>query len=131
MDNRTLKRYVRLDTERKELETKIARVKDKQKECEETLKRQFEKAGVQSVKVDGNSVYIMRQLWASAKDGDRQAVCAALKKGGMEDYVAENFNTQSLSAYVRELDGLGDPLPDGLKECVQVVEKFSIRVRKG
>ena len=130
MDNRTLKRLLKLDAEKKELEKKLEKVKETRKEVEGRLLTQFEKAGMRSANVDGKTVYIHKQLWASPKDG-RTAVCDALRELGMGDeYVVENFNTNSLSAYVRELDAQEEELPEKLSAVIDVVAKFALRVRK-
>jgi len=69
-------------------------------------------------------VYVERKLWAKAKDGDKPAVCKALKRCRLGDYVEETFNTNSLSAYVRELDREGKPLSPALASVLDVSEVF-------
>ena len=47
------------------------------------------------------------------------------------DYVEETFNTNSLSAYVRELDREGKPLSTALAAVLDVSEVFKLRTRRG
>ena len=134
MENRVMKKLLRLDAQKKELEEELDEVKKARKEVEEKLLDQFAKAGVKSMNVDGKTVYLHKQLWATPKnkDGGRAEVCAVLKSLGMgREYVVENFNTNSLSAFVRELDEQNEELDVKLQRVLNVVAKFSLRVRKG
>ena len=77
MDNRTLKKFLRLTRDKKALDVKLEKIKQDLRESEKTLRAQFEKAGLDSTKVDGMTIYLHRQVWARAKDGDRGAVLVA------------------------------------------------------
>lgn len=129
MDNRTLKKFLRLTRDKKALDVKLEKVKQDLKESEKVLRAQFEKAGLDSTKVDGTTIYLHRQVWARAKDGDRGAVLVALRETEMDEYITENFNTNSLSAYVRECEKEGQEIPEKLKACLEITEVFSLRTR--
>src|ERR1035438_5616706 len=52
--------------------------------------------------VDGRTVSIQQDVYASPLN-DREDVVDALKQSELGQYVAENYNTNSLTAFVREL----------------------------
>lgn len=130
MNTEELKRFVSLEERRRQLEAEIDTIKAEAAELEGVLLPQFEQGGFEKVSIDGRTVYVERKLWAKAKDGDKTAVCQALKRARLGDYVEETFNTNSLSAYVRELDREGRPLPPSLREVLEVSEIFKLRTRR-
>ena len=130
MNSEQLKRFVALEERRKQLEDEVDGIKAEAAELESALMPQFEQAGIERVSIDGRTVYIERKLWAKAKDGDKPAVCKALKRCRLGDYVEETFNTNSLSAYVRELDREGKPLSPALASVLDVSEVFKLRTRR-
>ena len=130
MNSEQLKRFVALEERRRELEGEIDRIKSEATELEQVLMPQFEQEGVERISIDGRTVYVERKLWAKAKDGDKAAVCKALKRARLGDYVEETFNANSLSAYVRELDREERPLPPSLREVLEVSEVFHLRTRR-
>ena len=130
MDNELLHKFVDLETKRRELDREHKRVKEQCAETEARLLKEFEAAGMESAKVDGMTVYLHRQLWASPGEAGRDAVVVALKETGMDQYVSENYNANSLSAFVREMENTEQALPEQLANVLKVVEKFSLRTRQ-
>jgi hypothetical protein len=130
MNTEELKRFVALDERRHELEAEIDTIKAEAAELEQRLLPEFERSGMERVSIDGRTVYIERKLWAKAKAGDRAAVCKALKRCRLGDYVEETFNTNSLSAYVRELDREERQMPPTLAAVLDVSEVFKLRTRR-
>ena len=131
-----LKPYVELIKKKTLLEEQLRDVKARLDELEPQIAESFQKEGVQSTNVDGYTVYLNRQLWAGAANGDKEAMFAALKTYPDESWsflVRDNVNTQQLSARVREceLDVNGMPiLPNELKQVIKVSEVFRIGARK-
>jgi hypothetical protein len=130
MNTDELKRFIALEERRRQLETEIDAVKAEAAELEGTLLPQFEQSGLEKVTIDGRTVYVDRKLWAKAKNGDKPAVCKALKRAHLGDFVEETFNTNSLSAYVRELDREEKQLPPSLRDVLEVSEVFRLRTRR-
>jgi hypothetical protein len=125
-----LKRFVALEERRRQLEAEVDSIKAETAELEQRLLPQFEQSGTERIAIDGRTVYVERKLWAKAKDGDKSSVCKALKRCRLGDYVEETFNTNSLSAYVRELDREGKPLSTALAAVLDVSEVFKLRTRR-
>ena len=130
MNTEELKRFVALEERRRQLEAEVDTIKAEATELEQRLLPQFEQEGFEKISVDGRTVYVERKLWAKARDGNKAAVCKALKRARLGDYVEETFNTNSLSAYVRELDREERPLPPSLREVLEVSEVFKLRTRR-
>ena len=130
MNTDELKRFVALEEQRRQLEAEVDTIKAEAAELEGRLLPQFEQSGTERIAIDGRTVYVERKLWAKAKDGDKPAVCKALKRCRLGDYVEETFNTNSLSAYVRELDREGKPLSPALAAVLDVSEVFKLRTRR-
>jgi hypothetical protein len=130
MNTDELKRFVALEERRRQLEAEVEAVKAEAAELEQRLLPQFEHSGMERVSIDGLTVYLERKLWAKAKDGDKPSVCTALKRCHLGDYVEETFNTNSLSAYIRELDRERRPLPPTLAPVLDVSEVFKLRTRR-
>lgn len=130
MNTEELKRFVALEERRRQLETEVDSIKAEAAELEGLLLPQFEQSGMERVAIDGRTVYVERKLWAKAKDGDKPSVCKALKRCRLGDYVEETFNTNSLSAYVRELDREGRQMPPSLIAVLEVSEVFKLRTRR-
>lgn len=70
-------------------------------------------------------------LRASAADGHKDELFAALRKAGFGDLVYETVNANSLSAFVKEQTTENeDVLPQWLDGLVNVFEKTTVGVRK-
>lgn len=102
------------------------------------------------VSIDPRTLSLNGLLWAYAGDGGSGETCEALKANGLGEYVKENFNTQSISAYVREAiktacgkagDSMTLPkrieaavsngtLPKAVAGALKIIEKFNISVRR-
>jgi len=130
MNTDELKRFVVLEERRRQLEAEIDSIKAEAADLEQRLLPQFEQSGMERVTIDGRTVYVERKLWASAKNGDKQALCKALKRARLSEFVQETFNSQSLSALVREWDRDGRPMPPSLREVLEVSEVFKLRTRR-
>lgn len=130
------------------LALKISDLKDELKMLELEYADAQEKAleymseeGIQRINVDGRTLYIHEQMWASAEDGmSEQLVQHFLDHGQME---MVSVGSQRLSGYVRELykewETPGEAVEDTITKkkeeekwlnLVKVSVKRSARVRK-
>lgn len=125
-----LRLFVYHSNQKRLLEAKLKEVKAEADALEAKLLKDFEDSGTDKVRVDGVTVYLHRQLWAGAVDGDKEAACAAIKAAGFAEYVSESFNAQSFSALVREWDKQGEPMPPEFEGKIKVSEVFQIRTRR-
>lgn len=134
MDMDIAREFGSLISEKRKLEARLDNVKEQIASLEPTLLNELVEAQVDRLPItlEGEKVtlYIHRQLWAKPKDGNRAAVVDALRGCGLEDLVKEDFNTSTLSAYVRERLGDGEDLEAGLHNALWLDEVVSIRGRR-
>ena len=102
MNLEQLKEFVCLENRKKELDAEQKQVKQQLDDLEDALVPQFIQNGIQKMTVDGRTVSLVHDIYASPLY-DRDDVVAALKQSELGQYVAENYNTNSLTALVREV----------------------------
>ena len=129
-----LKPYVALHKQKTRLEAELADTKERMKEMEPVLTKSFTDEGLQSINLDGHTVYLNRQIWAGADDKDDMIkVLKAMDDDTWRFLVADNVNSSKLSARVRECERDDDNmpiLPAELRPVIKVAEVFRIGVRK-
>lgn len=138
MAGKTLfERFIKIEEEKIALEEKLKSVKAKRDDLADKIMSSFEKQGIDNIRINGRTVYIQRQIWAG-HNGDKQATCDAFKDAGLDEYISDNFNTQQISAYVREFEGdsvltmdeLLSKLPKQIQGAIKLTEKFQVKTRK-
>jgi len=102
MNMQQLRGFVSLENRKKDLDAELKSVKQQLDDLEEALVPQFIEDGVQRMTIDGRTVSIQQDVYASPLN-DRDDVVDALKQSELGQYVAENYNTNSLTAFVREV----------------------------
>jgi len=117
---------VEIDAEIKEAEALVASIKARRQVVEEQLLEQFAESGTQSVKVNGRTVSMRRDLYSKVLDPER--LNDALRAAGFGDLIEEKVNSMRLSALVREIDRGDVERPAEFEGVVEASERFSIRV---
>lgn len=102
MNMEQLKEFVCLENRKRDLDSELKATKQKLDDLEQVLVPQFIDDGVQRMTVDNRTVSLAQDIYASPV-GERADVVAALKASELGQYVAENYNTNSLTAFVREV----------------------------
>jgi len=125
-----IKTYLNFDRQRKKLELQVKDLKEKLAKLMPKVEEELLQAGVDSLKLDGASVWMRSQLWAKPKNGDYERACKALEEAGLSDFVRERFNTNTLSAYVRELRDNDQPLPESFDGVIEVSEVTKVITRE-
>lgn len=139
--------YVLWHNKRMKLESEAKEAKEEEDRLKELVKLGFEELGVSSMKYQGQTVYVHKQLWAgTGENATAFDVAQELHALNMQHMI--NFNTQSLSGYVRELakdhpefiDRYGtivvEPeqilavLPGRLPSLCKVTERVDLKIRK-
>ena len=127
----TQRRFAALYREKLELQDRLNQVTKELGEMQESMLDFFGDAGMQSVNVDGVTLYIHEQIWANTAEGSSQEeACAALAANGFAEFVAPRFNTQSLSAKAREMERNGESFPEAVIQHIKVAPKIEIRARR-
>jgi len=102
MNMEQVKEFVALEKRKRELDSELKAIAAKLDDLEQALVPQFLSDGVNSLKINGRMVYLAQDIYAGPLR-DRGEVIAALKASELGQYVSENYNTQSLKAFVREV----------------------------
>jgi len=97
-----LKEFVALEKRKRDLDSELKSIAARLDDLEQALVPQFLNDGVNSLRIDGRLVYLAQEIFAGPLS-DRGEVIAALKASELGQYVSENYNTQSLKAFVREV----------------------------
>ena len=112
--------------ERRKLEAKLKKLATDLAAREEKLVEGFAQAGIQNIKTaTGETVYLNREVFAKLT-GDPEKAYAAFRNEGLDDFVKESVNSQTLRAWVREMD---EVLPEGLQPYIDVTEVYRMRMR--
>jgi hypothetical protein len=147
-DIRTVGKYIKLWTKKKKIEKDLEKTKKDINDLEPDIVDYFTRHGIQAQNADGHCAYLYSQVWASLKD--REAGVKVLESSGFGWLAEKKVNSQRLSGWVRELlkevetdkmysrdetvdssDLLSSlPLPDEVKEAINLTEKISVRVKK-
>lgn len=130
MNSERLTRFVSIDTEIKDLEARVKMLKTERASLNDAILDDFAESNVESVTIDGKTVFTHRQIWAKSLFS-KEAVASALRESGYGDLVTEGFNTNTLSAILREREERGDPVvPPELDGIIGFSEVYSVRARK-
>ncbi len=128
-----------------EVADRLKQAKDRKKELEaeekennaliEELNRelsdQMTEAQVPNFSRNGAVFYLRNDIYASPRDGDREALFAALRANGYGDLVTETVNARTLNAFAREqMEASEGELPEWLDRVVSAYEKTTVGVRK-
>jgi len=127
-----VREYGRLRALEKARTAAAEEIKEEADKLERDLLEEWIEFGQQSIKTtDGQTVFLRRQLWAKVEPGvDRREVLDGLVAAGHPEFVSENFNSSTVSAWLRELDKNGEEIPAELRGKLGTSEVFNLRVRK-
>ena len=133
-----VREFAELQTKKRALNDELDAIDDRCKEIGPKILQEFEQEGVQSIKVPGQgTVHLHRQGWAKvvregpeATPEERRRAADALKEAGVGQFVAETFNTNTVSAWMRELVREGEELPPELDGALVFEERFDVRLRR-
>jgi hypothetical protein len=137
MDLDRVKRYKELRHKQAAAGAEADAIKEEADALERDLIEDFANAGMQSVSVDGKTVYLHRSTFAQRAGGvTTEELKAALRLAGLGDLIGETIPAQTLSAYVREVldreveDGEETPqLPEPLRDLLELGERYAVRIR--
>lgn len=150
MNTEHLKELVALVKRKDELEAQLTEVDRRAAELKAMLIPQFLTAGCQNMRIDGRLVSLVQDVYASPAEegGGRGGVIRAMREADLASFVEENYNTNTLKAYVREIGreikeacmregrlfdeaALRGGLPEPLRRALKVSFVHTLRVLKG
>lgn len=134
--------FAQLAREKRKINIRLKEIDSRTDLISESLMEAYQQMGMQRMTVDGVTIYIEETFWAggakivSEETGeeyiDRQLTARALVDAGYADFVRPDFNVNTLSGWLRELDRdeRGMPiLPDSLVGKINVTHLFKLKTR--
>lgn len=111
--------FVNLDREKAEIEKRLGEIKERANLIGKALLDDWANRGMQSVNLQGRTVYIRRDFYCSKKGGvETQKVCDALERMGHRSMVNPSYSPASLKALVREIVDNDQMVPEGLNVLI-------------
>lgn len=124
-----IRRYLALKDRKEALDAQAKDVAAELETVQAALLERWSEDGTTSQRVDGRLVSLRRQAYATVVDSDYDRAARALKEAGLEGLLRPN--TQTLSAWIREREAAGEPLPASFEGAIGLYERFSLSVRNG
>ena len=135
-------RYAALTSRKRTLQYELEDVEAGLKALEPQLLAHLGQGSLEMVRVSGYTISPHREPWVYPKaNRTRSDVCQALKACGLAHYVMEQFNTRSLTKYVRDLEeergmlseeaGAAELLlPAELAQVIEIKPTYRIQARR-
>lgn len=129
--DKMLSEFMEMYELKRDLEAELKSVTERIGELEPPLLEYFALTGTERVTRNGLTAFLHSQLWAKIEEGATKAdVIEGLREAGLADYVSETYNSNQVSALLREWAEQELPIPGPLQGKLGATEKHSIRVRK-
>lgn len=124
-----VKRIIEIKKQLDELDAQTKKLKAEFDALEPEVITYLEQEGLDRVTLDGRTVSIRRQLWASVNKENPFAL-DILRDNGLEGFIEEKVNSQRISGYIREFEKNGQEIPEWCKEALNLTEKFNVSIVK-
>lgn len=124
-----VRKLAKLEKAKAALKAAMDRIDAKLEPIRDTVTDQMIDNGISNMTVGDRTVYVRHDIWAKLLK-DKPAAVEALKKAGMDIYLSESFNMNSLSAYVRERINNKEPLPESFKGVIDASHVYKARTIK-
>jgi hypothetical protein len=111
-----------------------AQLKEAKEELDKAERRVLDlygENGLQSVRLDGRLVYLIRNVRVRASKGREDDLVDALVDNGHDELARRRVLPQTLTAWWRECERDEVPIPDAIREHVEVAEMFTLGMRRG
>jgi len=127
MDTAVIREFQRLKALEAELRADLNEVEAARKELEEQVTTQLIEEGVQNINIDGQTVYLRRDVYPSYPAGKEAAIALLAADPAHQDIVQQTINHQTVCALLRELDG---NYPAEWQGIIEVADVYRVGLRK-
>lgn len=118
--------YARIKDMIAKAENRVATLKKARDAMEQDILAIFEREGVQSIRSNGRTYSLRRDVYANCPAELTDDLLAALHHLGLDNLAQTRVLPQTLTAYVRERERLKEPIPAELQPLITVAEKFRV-----
>ena len=123
------KRFAELTNAKRDLEAKLRPIQDELTAMEDAMAEDMALAGMQSINVDGMTVYRQREFYARLKEGvEREQMVQAFGGAGLVHLLGLSW--QTLRALAKEWSEEGQEMPPVVAQFCEVGEATKVRCRK-
>jgi len=129
LDIRILKKFARLEKKRDALKNALNKTEAELSPLNEFVTDHLIDCGISNISIDGRNLFIRHDIYAKLLTNKDDAT-KALKKAGLKEYIDEGFNTNSLSAYVREKIKSKEDLPEAFDGIIGASHVYRARSNK-
>lgn len=113
--NDKLAEFVKLEREKRELESRLEAIKSERQKLEQALLDEWANRGQTSANLDGFCTYVRMDFYCNKKGGvPTESVCDVLRTIGLADMVAPSYNAAKLKSIVKEWNESGQ-VPEELQ----------------
>ena len=127
IDTEVLRKFKELREQKTALNSELREVNEQLDQYTNAITEMFATDGIDSIKVDGKTIYKRNQIWAKIEDGKKEQAMEILEKLGFDDMISLSW--QRLSAFVREHIENDAPLPPEFEGVIGHTDKISLGLR--
>lgn len=129
MDTDLLRKYVADKAELDQLEAQAKRLKAALRLAEQDVLQELSHAGAQRISLDGKTLYVRQELYASVKKGvDPDEAMKVLDDLDLSGFHKERITLQSVSAWIREQRQNDEEIPEAIKAVFNAEPVFRVGV---
>ena len=127
MDVEKLRRFKDLTLEKRTLADKAKAINETLRKLSAELVDEFVEDGMTKTTIDGLTIHLHNQTVTRVIDQDSATKFLARRK--LTDICPRRVNHSSISAWVREREANGEPLPKGFEEHFKIERFAEMRVK--
>ena len=126
-----VRKFVKLDEERKEVAEKLKGLQRQCDELQQPILDFFLQTGTTNVRIDGRLVHVVKRHKVIPRAGmSKDDVCDALIHTGNADLVTTSYHWTRMSSLVKQAEEAGEELPQELLDTIDIQEEFKVQTRK-
>jgi hypothetical protein len=129
-----VRRFIELKREKDSIKQREREINLEMATLDESIVEAMMESGIQSMNVDGHTLYIRTDLFASPENGREELIDAIRRSGPAWDWLIQpNYNAAKLKSKIRELprDEYGNPeIPPTLQGQLKLTFKPTVGLRK-
>ena len=132
MSKQIVSEYVKLHTEKRELEARLNQVKKDIEIRESLVEEYFAEEGFENVRTESGTAYLYREILVNLKSeegGTHSEAHTAMRKHGLDWMIKETINPSTLRAHFAEAIKSGQPIPEDMGSHLNIIDRHRVRVR--